>query len=83
MEINIMLDPVGSDKATLKCKLIVTYKKIFDPFILHFSNYGEDEAIALNRNSKNNQFTNVTNGEAIIFLPEYDEIKYSTKETYT
>ncbi|KAA6357229.1 MAG: hypothetical protein EZS28_047244 [Streblomastix strix] len=29
------------------------------------------------------QLTNVTYGEAQIFLPEFDEIKYSTKEMYT
>ncbi|KAA6374148.1 MAG: hypothetical protein EZS28_030326 [Streblomastix strix] len=39
--------------------------------------------MALNLNSKNIQLTNVTYGEAMIFLPEFDEIKYSTKEMYT
>ncbi|KAA6378790.1 MAG: hypothetical protein EZS28_025682 [Streblomastix strix] len=74
---------VGSGKTTLMCKLIVIYKKIIDPFILYFSNYGADETMALNLNSKNIQLTNVTYGEAMIFLPEFDEIKYSTKEMYT
>ncbi|KAA6369648.1 MAG: hypothetical protein EZS28_034825 [Streblomastix strix] len=74
---------VGSGKTTLMCKLVVIYKKIIDPFILYFSNYGADETMALNLNSKNIQLTNVTYGEAMIFLPEFDEIKYSTKEMYT
>ncbi|KAA6378766.1 MAG: hypothetical protein EZS28_025707 [Streblomastix strix] len=74
---------VGSGKTTLMCKLVVVYKKIIDPFILYFSNYGADETMALNLNSKNIQLTNVTYGEAMIFLPEFDEIKYSTKEMYT
>ncbi|KAA6376191.1 MAG: hypothetical protein EZS28_028282 [Streblomastix strix] len=74
---------VGSGKTTLMCKLVVIYKKIIDPFILYFSNQGADETIALNLNSKNIQLTNVTYGEAMIFLPEFDEIKYSTKEMYT
>ncbi|KAA6397820.1 MAG: hypothetical protein EZS28_006653 [Streblomastix strix] len=74
---------VGSGKTTSMCKLVVVYKKIIDPFILYFSNYGADETIALNLNSKNIQLTNVTYGEAMIFLPEFDEIKYSTKEKYT
>ncbi|KAA6360706.1 MAG: hypothetical protein EZS28_043766, partial [Streblomastix strix] len=73
---------VGSGKTTLMCKLVVIYKKIIDPFILYFSNYGADETMALNFNSKNIQLTNVTYGEAMIFLPEFDEIKYSTKEMY-
>ncbi|KAA6368534.1 MAG: hypothetical protein EZS28_035940 [Streblomastix strix] len=74
---------VGSGKTTLMCKLVVIYKKIIDPFILYFSNYGADKTMALNLNSKNIQLTNVTYGEAMIFLPEFDEIKYSTKEMYT
>ncbi|KAA6369504.1 MAG: hypothetical protein EZS28_034970 [Streblomastix strix] len=74
---------VGSGKTTLMCKLIVIYKKIINPFILFFTNYGADETMALNLNSKNIQLTNVTYGEAMIFLPEFDEIKYSTKEMYT
>ncbi|KAA6367349.1 MAG: hypothetical protein EZS28_037125 [Streblomastix strix] len=73
----------GSGKTTLMCKLIVIYKKIINPFILYFSNYGADETMALNLNSKNIQLTNVTYGEATIFLPEFDEIKYSNKEMYT
>ncbi|KAA6367738.1 MAG: hypothetical protein EZS28_036736 [Streblomastix strix] len=74
---------VGSGKTTLMCKLVVIYKKIIDPFILYFSNYGADETMALNLNSKNIQLTNVTYGEAMIFVPEFDEINYSTKEMYT
>ncbi|KAA6375784.1 MAG: hypothetical protein EZS28_028689 [Streblomastix strix] len=42
-----------------------------------------DETTALNLNCKNIYLTNVTYGEAMIFLPEFNEIKYSTKEKYT
>ncbi|KAA6375506.1 MAG: hypothetical protein EZS28_028966, partial [Streblomastix strix] len=81
--IHYIVGAVGSGQTTLMCKLVVIYKKIINSFKLYFSNYKADETMALNLNSKNIQLTNVTYGEAMIFLPEFDEIKYSTNEMYT
>ncbi|KAA6382757.1 MAG: hypothetical protein EZS28_021718 [Streblomastix strix] len=74
---------VGSGKTTLLSKLIVIYKQRINPFILYFSNFGADETMALNLNSKNIMLTNITYEEAMYFLPQFDEIKYSVKEVYT
>ncbi|KAA6387469.1 MAG: hypothetical protein EZS28_017006 [Streblomastix strix] len=74
---------VGSGKTTLLSKLIVIYKQRINPFILYFSNFGADETMALNLNSKNIMLTNITYEEAMYFLPQFDKIKYSVKEVYT
>ncbi|KAA6388420.1 MAG: hypothetical protein EZS28_016053 [Streblomastix strix] len=74
---------VGSGKTTLLSKLIVIYKQRINPFILYFSNFGADETMALNLNSKNIVLTNITYEEAMYFLPQFDEIMYSVKEVYT
>ncbi|KAA6402378.1 MAG: hypothetical protein EZS28_002096 [Streblomastix strix] len=74
---------VGSGKTTLLSKLIVIYKQKINPFILYFSNFGADETMALNLNSKNIVLTNITYDEAMYFLPQFDEIKYQVKEIYT
>ncbi|KAA6380302.1 MAG: hypothetical protein EZS28_024171 [Streblomastix strix] len=74
---------VGSGKTTLLSKLIVIYKQRINPFILYFSNFGADETMALNLNSKNIVLTNITYEVAMYFLQQFDEIKYSVKEVYT
>ncbi|KAA6393521.1 MAG: hypothetical protein EZS28_010957 [Streblomastix strix] len=74
---------VGSGKTTLLSKLIVIYKQRINPLILYFSNFGADETMALNLNSKNIVLTNITYEEAMFFLPNFDEIKYMVKEIYT
>ncbi|KAA6380630.1 MAG: hypothetical protein EZS28_023841 [Streblomastix strix] len=74
---------VGSGKTTLLSKLIVIYKQKINPFIIYFSNFGADETMALNQNSKNIVLTNITYDEAMYFLPQFDEIKYQVKEIYT
>ncbi|KAA6402647.1 MAG: hypothetical protein EZS28_001825 [Streblomastix strix] len=74
---------VGSGKTILLSKLIVIYKQRINPFILYLSNFGVDETIALNQNSKNTILTNITYEEAMYFLLQFDEIKYSVKEVYT
>ncbi|KAA6397378.1 MAG: hypothetical protein EZS28_007099 [Streblomastix strix] len=74
---------VGSGKTTLLSKLIVTYKQRINPFILYFSNFGADETMALNLNSKNIILTNITYEKAMYFIPQFDEIKHSVKEVYT
>ncbi|KAA6398830.1 MAG: hypothetical protein EZS28_005648 [Streblomastix strix] len=73
---------VGSGKPTLLSKLIVIYKQRINPLILYFSNFGADETMALNLNSKNIVLSNITYEEAMFFLPNFDEIKYMVKEIY-
>ncbi|KAA6397864.1 MAG: hypothetical protein EZS28_006611 [Streblomastix strix] len=79
----IYVGAVGSGKTTLLSKLIEIFKQKINPFILYFSNFGADETMALNLNSKNIILTNITYDEAMYFLPQFDEIKYQVKEIYT
>ncbi|KAA6392579.1 MAG: hypothetical protein EZS28_011896 [Streblomastix strix] len=51
--------------------------------MLYFSNLGPDETMAINMNDKGVQLTNMTYNEAMIFLPQFDELKYKVKEIYT
>ncbi|KAA6358207.1 MAG: hypothetical protein EZS28_046266 [Streblomastix strix] len=74
---------VGSGKTTLMSKLIVLYKHIINPYILYFSNMGPDESMSLNMNDKNIAINNITYDDAMMFLPQFDEIKYKVKELYT
>ncbi|KAA6391226.1 MAG: hypothetical protein EZS28_013250 [Streblomastix strix] len=78
-----IVDAVGSGKITLLSKLIVIYKQRINPFILYFYNFGADETMALNLNSKNIVLTNITYEKAMYFLSQFDEFKYSVKEVYT
>ncbi|KAA6382285.1 MAG: hypothetical protein EZS28_022188, partial [Streblomastix strix] len=81
--IDMNVDAVGSGKTTLISKLIIIYKQKIYLFILYFSNFGADETMALNLNSKNIILTNITYEKAMYFLPQFDEIKYSVEKVYT
>ncbi|KAA6389645.1 MAG: hypothetical protein EZS28_014826 [Streblomastix strix] len=81
------IDPEGQVRINTMCKLSLPddfcVQQKINPFILYFSNFGAEETMALNLNSKNIVLTNITYDEAMYFLPQFDEIKYQVKEIYT
>ncbi|KAA6390324.1 MAG: hypothetical protein EZS28_014148 [Streblomastix strix] len=65
----------------------LTPKSIFvingNHYIVGAVGSGPDETMAINMNDKGVQLTNMTYNEAMIFLPQFDELKYKVKEIYT
>ncbi|KAA6377884.1 MAG: hypothetical protein EZS28_026589, partial [Streblomastix strix] len=70
----------GVNQSTNKITKDQIVDNITNGTITKCTNMRLDETMALNLNSKNISLTNITYGEAMLFLPEFDEIKYSTKE---